>query len=259
MINIKRLFLLIFLLFCACCLAQPVPSPQVIEKPEWRIGDSWEVDVPILNCPIGDTRGNGKYNRYIFSVVRLEEICKVNCYVLKVTQQQNLNVGSFVYYRVSDLALMGVKSFGGLEPGWEYRSIDGDSLINKTLGLSIPLDLPKFPLEVGKQIECKHKCPYPVLNYKNCTSILVSIDVDDVSPQDSERFGLDAVKLTFKEVDIFSDAEPYTCLYLDQVWTPGNKWWSSAKGYRLALGRCLLVRKPATKQKDNPKLEQKQQ
>lgn len=68
----KSLILPIILLLAICNLVQAVPTSRVIEKPKWKVGDSWQVDVPVM-CGI-PMHESGQYTNYLITVSRTEKI-----------------------------------------------------------------------------------------------------------------------------------------------------------------------------------------
>jgi hypothetical protein len=238
---IRSLFLIfaaLVVLLCAGTVA--VGQPAAIPKPDWSVGQSWQVKCPIISSLSGaayagprlDTRKVLGYYTLTFTVLRRESIGKSECWAVHISTGADFKDKAqtlYAYYRTNDLSVM-------REPESEdfYLGKDGAPIYRERTVCPdypehhfYPIEMPLFPLVPGKdatRLLSDAKAAYP----HDPTPERLSVkSVSRVEAAPEEGSGAVKVTLTWVETDLKSRTT--TKDYEEQIWKPGKPWWSSAK------------------------------
>jgi hypothetical protein len=221
-----------------------------IEKPVWRVGDSWRVTWPRMARM--DGVGAKKIGEDALSI-RVRETTQfrgVECYVLQFdpvddtppsspASQGRISIRAF--YTVSDLKLVRL----------EKRSADAEAklliarnahadhpIVVMPPEVSIPLLLPVFPLSPGQSAvvaQAKHEDEETRAEEKAGRNALkangLEMDVQTPSAAESQCAGPGAVKVRFWDYVDYSLTGRRDRVLMEQVWAPGRPWWSSVRVY----------------------------
>jgi len=250
-IKIALTLVLIFAVFgLSSCSAQE----NKIDKPVWRVGDSWKVKCPLMTArPGSDSR---KYGEYTVSVEVLNnaKFREDDCYILQIKAMDDLPgriksepsnpLKVFAYYRVNDLKLMRIEQFSGSDEDTKPRNSINASSDHPLFSFSgdgtwIPLQLPTFPVIQGRSVvlshtECKDKDTLSRANKGENVEVSRSTveEARTVRADEGQIAAPGAMRITFADRPNYSVSGEEEHVRIEQVWVPGKPWWSSARVYR---------------------------
>jgi hypothetical protein len=219
-----------------------------IEKPVWRVGESWKLTAPRIAEREG---GEGRRIGEDVMSVRVRERTQfrgVECYVLQFDpaegsppspQTPESRVSTRAFYTVSDLKLVRI----------ETRSADAEArLLGARSGspehpimatTQALLLLPRFPLSPGQSTtlaRAEHSDEETRKKEQAGRNALkangVEVDAETPSAAESQRAGPGSVKVRFCEYVDYSLTGRRDRVLVEQVWAPGRPWWSSMRIYR---------------------------
>lgn len=227
-----------------------------VEKPVWRVGDSWRVKCPIY-VYFRDYMKFKDYYTLLVEVLGEERARDVDCYVLKISSQHdyaktgeaNTRYECYVYYNKDNLTIRRIRSNvwrdGKLTSGDDYGA--GASTFGSDEAYpTMPIIMPTFPIAgngsvVRSQRETEQKrrhdagksLPADGENWLASTKLSevtsaanASEIVPGATPSQSATI---AVSVKFMRTDIYNQSGARQHRILTETWAPGHKWWISAR------------------------------
>jgi len=276
---VRRSLLMLCLLsmvFCsASCSAEPIgETKRDLEKPHWRVGDSWAIKCPLVSAtPYSE--GWVKIGEYtvIVSVLENRRVAEQDCYVLDIRPRQEdrsmmLSQGwdnlecYRVLYRVDDLTLMRLESYQltGDRIGAPHLSITAtpkDPKYAPDYHAYIPVLLPRFPVKEGGSSERFHKeYAEPKGEAEKdrdaATSMRLTSSAKVPGSDDKMHSVKGALTVVFTETYVKSKTGDHSRRVIEQTWIPGKPWWSVAREFSVFNEKyveeyCLLEAGTPTK------------
>jgi len=234
-----------------------------VDKPIWQIGDCWQVKCPIMYWspprlvgstvpePVTPPRKVGEYT-VALKVIAVTKVLGEDCYVVEIRPGEDLPqsyrhtpfvIALRAYYRTRDLMLMRSEKLQS-EHGIDYVAsyLNWNARLNappeelSSLGWSLPLQLPVFPVQSGKTSE-RYVRKYDdssILEAQKkgenvCLSGKFMWIPEPVTPQQEPELKTEGIKVSLIDRRTYSRSGDHDKVRLEEVWVPGKAWWSSVK------------------------------
>jgi hypothetical protein len=231
-------------------LCSRAAAGEAVEKPVWRVGDSWKVTWPRVARMEGV--GTRKIGEDAVSV-RVREKAQfrgTECYVLQFDPVDDTppsplspqgRVSMRAFYMVSDLRLVRLEKWSADAEAKllsAQNAHGGYPLLAMPPEVPIPLTLPTFPLSLGQSVTLfrgEHDDEEARQDEKAGRNALkangAEVEVGAPSAAEAQGAGPGAVRARFREYVEYSLTGRSERVRMDQVWVPGKPWWSSLRLY----------------------------
>jgi len=234
------------LLMCGIVAAICAPlGAAELKMPVWKVGQSWMVACPGMAETSRFSFMCGAAKSVKITVEKDQVIDKERCRLLKIVpeglQQTDIARATVrAWYRAKDLALVRVKILVGYKEGG-YNDMVSYSMNGRPIWdldetqTYIPLQMPRFPIKSGAEATCFTQKATPAVLKKHPKAGIVRTRTVRASASGDNA----EITISFHRNDQFLGQrrdEPI----LEQVWSPGEPWWTSAKRLSPSTGKPLF-------------------